>query len=199
MGIQFPRPGGDGRRHVSIAGGDSWVGILFAPDRAEKIAMFQSQVAILGWGYNVTGLFDALTELFQSQVAILGWGYLTLSAGGTPVYMVSIAGGDSWVGIHSMGLGRRRRRLVSIAGGDSWVGILFYFMLFSLIKCRFNRRWRFLGGDTAHHAPSAKRDDCFNRRWRFLGGDTAARGTTPRHGICCFNRRWRFLGGDTSM
>ena len=37
--------------------------------------MFQSQVAILGWGY--LALLDALRSAmqFQSQVAILGWGY----------------------------------------------------------------------------------------------------------------------------
>ena len=36
---------------------------------------------------------------------------------------VSIAGGDSWVGIQGTLDGVRVPPLVSIAGGDSWVGI----------------------------------------------------------------------------
>ena len=37
---------------------------------------------------------------------------------------VSIAGGDSWVGIPTIPGMRRPIKSVSIAGGDSWVGIL---------------------------------------------------------------------------
>ena len=37
--------------------------------------------------------------------------------------VVSIAGGDSWVGIQGTLDGVRVPPLVSIAGGDSWVGI----------------------------------------------------------------------------
>ena len=36
---------------------------------------FQSQVAILGWGYLTVVNERKLSPLFQSQVAILGWGY----------------------------------------------------------------------------------------------------------------------------
>ena len=38
--------------------------------------------------------------------------------------VVSIAGGDSWVGILAIVIGPCARDIVSIAGGDSWVGIL---------------------------------------------------------------------------
>ena len=37
--------------------------------------------------------------------------------------VVSIAGGDSWVGIRDHYHVRPQRLKVSIAGGDSWVGI----------------------------------------------------------------------------
>ena len=40
------------------------------------------------------------------------------------VVIVSIAGGDSWVGIPHPTERNSRRPRVSIAGGDSWVGIL---------------------------------------------------------------------------
>ena len=60
----------------------------------------------------------------------------------------------------------------------------------------FNRRWRFLGGDTIVSDGSWILHSSFNRRWRFLGGDTQVVG--PRLvTLFCFNRRWRFLGGDT--
>ena len=61
---------------------------------------------------------------FQSQVAILGWGY--------------------WVGCREY----RIKFLVSIAGGDSWVGIHEYGSWKIMFLRSFNRRWRFLGGDT---------------------------------------------------
>ena len=60
--------------------------------------MFQSQVAILGWGYQPNGTTGGDLKLFQSQVAILGWGYTAFGAS-VQIRLVSIAGGDSWVGI----------------------------------------------------------------------------------------------------
>ena len=36
----------------------------------------------------------------------------------------------------------------------------------------FNRRWRFLGGDTDMATDLTRSAGGFNRRWRFLGGDT---------------------------
>ena len=81
---------------------------------------FQSQVAILGWGYGVIILIIAFVVVFQSQVAILGWGYRTARRS---FWQVSIAGGDSWVGIHHDGHAACVLQKVSIAGGDSWVGI----------------------------------------------------------------------------
>ena len=51
-GYGFGRQRDDSQRVVSIAGGDSWVGIQqAAPERAQEMTTFQSQVAILGWGY----------------------------------------------------------------------------------------------------------------------------------------------------
>ena len=38
-------------------------------------SLFQSQVAILGWGYQYALKLYSLSNPFQSQVAILGWGY----------------------------------------------------------------------------------------------------------------------------
>ena len=61
---------------VSIAGGDSWVGIPC--DIGFSFASggwFQSQVAILGWGYDNGRAVIVQHIEFQSQVAILGWGY----------------------------------------------------------------------------------------------------------------------------
>ena len=88
---------------------------------------FQSQVAILGWGYLAASIYPARLKLFQSQVAILGWGYTGLGNGGL-----------------------------------------------MRIDC-FNRRWRFLGGDTRWDGTNTPAPRCFNRRWRFLGGDTFIR------------------------
>ena len=88
---------------VSIAGGDSWVGIpapttndpeweggfnrrwrflggdtwLFCVNGSLLVMVFQSQVAILGWGYTAWEGAESSTTLFQSQVAILGWGYMS--------------------------------------------------------------------------------------------------------------------------
>ena len=63
---------------VSIAGGDSWVGIHMAPAAFTVDELpFQSQVAILGWGYDDIMDDSSDTGRFQSQVAILGWGYLS--------------------------------------------------------------------------------------------------------------------------
>ena len=61
--------------------------------------VFQSQVAILGWGYRVMSASSAMGDWFQSQVAILGWGYLRIRLYVGCARDVSIAGGDSWVGI----------------------------------------------------------------------------------------------------
>ena len=137
-------------------------------------------------------------------------------------FWVSIAGGDSWVGIPGRPRsGGRPHGRVSIAGGDSWVGIRRTRTSLPASTGCFNRRWRFLGGDTAGKQENrGKQNTSFNRRWRFLGGDTVQNiskrtlrvgfnrrwrflgGDTQRSmGLvelrCCFNRRWRFLGGDT--
>ena len=66
----------------------------------------------------------SVTAAFQSQVAILGWGYGIILKGPGAGLFVSIAGGDSWVGIRIL-------MAATASGKDS-----------------FNRRWRFLGGDT---------------------------------------------------
>ena len=112
-------------RAVSIAGGDSWVGI---PCAANWLAMY-SPVSIAGgdsWvGIPSTpGTASGNTATFQSQVAILGWGYIgTINEDGAG-FLVSIAGGDSWVGIPKRAaIPGRPLIAVSIAGGDSWVGI----------------------------------------------------------------------------
>ena len=86
---------------------------------------------------------------------------------------VSIAGGDSWVGIHGSLMPVGTEGLVSIAGGDSWVGIRHRRHLLIDEQVSFNRRWRFLGGDTNFIGSEEVDYDGFNRRWRFLGGDTA--------------------------
>ena len=85
--------------------------------------MFQSQVAILGWGYTRWKHFDLRLCKFQSQVAILGWGYEREGEWFGLLVAVSIAGGDSWVGIRQSAPGQLLGLPVSIAGGDSWVGI----------------------------------------------------------------------------
>ena len=66
----------------------------------------------------------AIWPRFQSQVAILGWGYKVNVAYIETIKTVSIAGGDSWVGIRCVSRRLAVSGLVSIAGGDSWVGIL---------------------------------------------------------------------------
>ena len=137
------------------------------------IGMFQSQVAILGWGYPRSRCHRRrLVGGFNRRWRFLG--------GDTPAGLldtmarlqVSIAGGDSWVGIHDsdavwklellkfqsqvaiLGWGythpterNSRRPRVSIAGGDSWVGIHGVRRV-GANPPGFNRRWRFLGGDT---------------------------------------------------
>ena len=95
---------------------------------------------------------------------------LPTMSSGSPV---SIAGGDSWVGIRSQAQPLRQYVHVSIAGGDSWVGILIFAGGAVTGWTSFNRRWRFLGGDTSlRWVISPKMSFGFNRRWRFLGGDT---------------------------
>ena len=100
-------------------GGDT----LDVPAVSDDLLTFQSQVAILGWGYtslaNVTDAAKSFNRrwrflggdthwgklaadvamLFQSQVAILGWGYSSVLSSMRAWFFVSIAGGDSWVGI----------------------------------------------------------------------------------------------------
>ena len=101
------------------------MGILWqVPPAGVTLYMFQSQVAILGWGY--LAIWPTAGELgrFQSQVAILGWGYPSTARWCAIISAVSIAGGDSWVGIPPVINGETLGTLiVSIAGGDSWVGI----------------------------------------------------------------------------
>ena len=83
-------------RRWRFLGGDTWQmkGILL------WIMLFQSQVAILGWGYvAVSPSQTPAPTPFQSQVAILGWGYSSVLYFGWAADDVSIAGGDSWVGI----------------------------------------------------------------------------------------------------
>ena len=87
---------------VSIAGGDSWVGIRARVFCEDPEIAFQSQVAILGWGYSTPLAASAVGRRFQSQVAILGWGYEKLVIADTVLRQVSIAGGDSWVGIQAV-------------------------------------------------------------------------------------------------
>ena len=151
VGIQYDTSGNEIDIVVSIAGGDSWVGIL-APVRIKRS---HNGVSIAG-GDSWVGIpiiaADAWRAVeFQSQVAILGWGYNDIVPVTTTIDLVSIAGGDSWVGI---------RRAAHVAA-DFVAG--------------FNRRWRFLGGDTPAHKMEPKSSTSFNRRWRFLGGDTAKR------------------------
>ena len=101
-------------------GGDTWQYVA----HGEGNTLFQSQVAILGWGY--WAIWPTAGELgrFQSQVAILGWGYPSTARWCAIISAVSIAGGDSWVGIPPVINGETLGTLiVSIAGGDSWVGI----------------------------------------------------------------------------
>ena len=76
-GYRAGRSHQSGDQHVSIAGGDSWVGIPGIPPLIAGCITFQSQVAILGWGYGA------------------GLGVAAEDAD------VSIAGGDSWVGIRN--------------------------------------------------------------------------------------------------
>ena len=109
---------------VSIAGGDSWVGIPGLP----------------------FGLI-VVPESFNRRWRFLG-GDTGDDGRDKAKAMVSIAGGDSWVGIPKGDVKVGDTISVSIAGGDSWVGI---HSNRSHIPCEcdsFNRRWRFLGGDT---------------------------------------------------
>ena len=173
VGIRCQMSSSNQSYYVSIAGGDSWVGI-----HAEyAVAKAAAAVSIAG-GDSWVGIPMNKDQLvynafvFQSQVAILGWGYLGVRAQRHVKEAVSIAGGDSWVGIHGPGAGPAPKRR------------------------SFNRRWRFLGGDTPAMQTILQMLACFNRRWRFLGGDTHQPGGSHRR-AGSFNRRWRFLGGDT--
>ena len=125
MGIRSKKPRGHAKKSVSIAGGDSWVGIQYL--RFMDIhpwPSFNRRWRFLG-GDTTISMKPALSWVkFQSQVAILGWGYRRI-----PEYKIM-------------------RVLVSIAGGDSWVGIHCDCKHFSSMEDCFNRRWRFLGGDT---------------------------------------------------
>ena len=96
---------------------------MFQAHGPDEAVWFQSQVAILGWGYPADKTWPIGSLLFQSQVAILGWGYAHYLAIFKSGRGVSIAGGDSWVGIRQQPPGAAAPRFVSIAGGDSWVGI----------------------------------------------------------------------------
>ena len=113
------------------------------------LIMFQSQVAILFWGYD-TGFcreyfrslgfnrrwrfffgatpscpaVDELPVMFQSQVAILFWGYHRPNTQRSRCQIVSIAGGDSFLGLLERPCGTAFMLLVSIAGGDSFLGLL---------------------------------------------------------------------------
>ena len=81
---------------------------------------------------------------------------------------VSIAGGDSWVGIPNGVRYVAHAVDVSIAGGDSWVGILLFGYPMPGVFRSFNRRWRFLGGDTPNAAMG-------NGQWHLVsiaGGDS---------------------------
>ena len=88
--------------------------------------------------------------------------------------------------------------VVSIAGGDSWVGIRNIGQQVEYLLTSFNRRWRFLGGDTdgKYAVPTGF------VRVSIAGGDSWVGIPHPRAiaipAKYSFNRRWRFLGGDTN-
>ena len=109
---------------VSIAGGDSWVGIhKTGPNSKDNFETFQSQVAILGWGYCVSCYWSCYPFLVSIAGGDSWVGILLPDAGDLANVPVSIAGGDSWVGIPQIMLLGLAAGGVSIAGGDSWVGI----------------------------------------------------------------------------
>ena len=109
---------------VSIAGGDSWVGIPTTKRRVKESSNgFNRRWRFLGGDTTSTLRAARSTRSFQSQVAILGWGYIKRGAEFHWILDVSIAGGDSWVGIRRQMPTLARAKIVSIAGGDSWVGI----------------------------------------------------------------------------
>ena len=69
--------------------------------------------------------------------------------------------------------------IVSIAGGDSWVGIPPKETSLDAPPSCFNRRWRFLGGDTAVIAADAWRAVEFQSQvailgWGYGGGGVAS-------------------------
>ena len=101
-------------------GGDTF--IMRGPDGKEF--RFQSQVAILGWGYGAR-----FTRLRRQSRFNRRWRFL---------------GGDTILGLTT----GQNIRAVSIAGGDSWVGIPAGQAGLLRPHPSFNRRWRFLGGDT---------------------------------------------------
>ena len=134
---------------------------------------------------------------FQSQVAILGWGYRRPEIYCHTDAHVSIAGGDSWVGIrhHSCSQSHYEKLFQSQVAILGWGYFVHHISCAAFCFC-FNRRWRFLGGDT-NSSPIVRA--CltqFQSQVAILGWgyDTS----TGRHfGFESFNRRWRFLGGDT--
>ena len=186
---------------VSIAGGDSWVGIPCTRRYSWRVVF-----------------------CFNRRWRFLGGDTRHEDTAHCDTWFVSIAGGDSWVGIPIAGGDDYLTPMVSIAGGDSWVGIHFGGGHENETRVCFNRRWRFLGGDTTRRqcAGGANQQvsiaggdswvgipcaaargrlsvNSFNRRWRFLGGDTIAGKSANVIADTGFNRRWRFLGGDTDQ
>ena len=188
---------------------------------ATPMRVFQSQVAILGWGYRFAPSACKPIGWFQSQVAILGWGYVGVLLDVEGAIHVSIAGGDSWVGIPCWICRRRpaawcfnrrwrflggdtRRTFcgaglssVSIAGGDSWVGIRRRFFGCSARQWKFQSQVAILGWGYLPNQTYGPRYLAVS----IAGGDSWV--GIPSWAVCkprasrCFNRRWRFLGGDT--
>ena len=134
---------------------------------------------------------------------------------------VSIAGGDSFLGLRRTALSAADCCSVSIAGGDSFLGLRHILHFEALKDIGFNRRWRFFFGATwqnalfgvalelfqsqvailfwgytaqEQHTNNGSR--CFNRRWRFFFGATFVI-SSPIVSFDSFNRRWRFFFGAT--
>ena len=134
---------------VSIAGGDSFWGLLRSRCRSVGPCMFQSQVAILFGGYLAKILIDhSSLRSFQSQVAILVGGYHT-----QPNSQCCACPFQSQVAILFGGYNVTEARKLAPALFQSQVAILFggYITTGAHLhrkQCGFNRRWRFFLGAT---------------------------------------------------
>ena len=132
--------------------------------------MFQSQVAILFGGYLSAKTVDIRLYKFQSQVAILFGGYRRELVQANTYNPVSIAGGDSFWGLHSGVTDIAVIDHVSIAGGDSFWGLPIYRVSKLAISTRFNRRWRFFLGATIAQLDNPGRDYTFQSQVAILFG-----------------------------